>query len=69
MHQNICALVYNFTTLQVLVYVLLLSETNIGDGDEITYHGLFKIVGYTLLKRNRSHGKGGGVAMYGKNSI
>lgn len=74
-HQNICGLVYNFTTLQVLVYkegskidVLLLSETNIGDGDEITYHGLFKIVGYTLLKRNRSHGKGGGVAMYGKNS-
>ena len=67
---------YNFTSLQTLVYkegskidVLRLSETHRVDRDESGYAGLFKIDVYTLIKRNRSHGKGGRVAMYVKNSI
>ena len=67
MHQNIRGLKYNFTSLQALVYkegsktnVLGLSETHLVDGDESDYAGLFKIDGYTLMKRNRSYGKGGG---------
>ena len=75
MHQNICGLIYNFTSLQALVYkegskidVLGLSETHLVSGDE-SDAGLFKIDGYTMIKRNRSYDKGGGVAVYVKNSI
>ena len=74
-HQNICGLIYNFTSLQALVYkegskidVLGLSETHLVSGDE-SDAGLFKIDGYTMIKRNRSYDKGGGVAVYVKNSI
>ena len=73
-HQNISL----FTTLLLLcgdtetwdlskIDVLGLSETHIVDGDESDYAGLFKID--TLIKRNHSHGKGEGVAMYVENSI
>ena len=48
-YQNIRGLMYNFTSLEVLVYkegskvnVLGLSETHITDGDEGDYAGLFK---------------------------
>ena len=67
---------YNFTSLQVLVYkegskidVLGLSETYIVDRDESDYAGLFKIDIHILIKRNCSYGKVGGVAMYVKISI
>ena len=75
-HQNIRGVMYNFTSLQAFAYkegskidVQRLSETHIVDRDESNYAGLFKIDGYTLIKRSRSHCKGGGVAMYAKNSI
>ena len=63
MHQNICGLMYNFTSLQALAYkegsidVLGLSETYIVNEDESDHAGLFKIYTYTLIKRNKSHGK------------
>ena len=76
MHQNIRGLMYSFTSLQALVYKegskingLGLSENHLIDGDKIDYAGLFNIDGYTLIKRNRSYGKGEGFAMYVKNSI
>ena len=69
-HQNIRGLMYNFTSLQALVYkgdskidVIGLSETLIVDGDESDYADLLKIDGYTLIRKNRSHDKGGGVAI------
>ena len=62
-HQNIRGLMYNFTSLQALVYkegskidVLGLSETHLVYGNECDYAGLFKIDGYTLIKRKKEGG-------------
>ena len=50
--------VYNFTSLQALVYKevsktdgLEISETHIIDGDDGDYAGFFKIDGYTLTEK------------------
>ena len=49
--------------------VLGLSEPYIVNGDESDSAGLFEIDGYSLMKRNRSYGKGGGIAICVKNSV
>ena len=76
-HQNIRGLTNSFPSLEAFVYkegskidVLELSEPHIVEGDESSVNaGLFELEGYTLIKRNRSHGKGGGVAMFVKNFV
>ena len=73
LHQNVRGLLHNFTAIEELLYthknidILTLSETHIcvaEDNDKL-YH----VRGYNFEKRNRPNGKGGGVALYIKDSI
>ena len=73
LHQNVRGLLHNFTAIEELLYtnkdidILTLSETHIcaaEDNDKL-YH----VQGYNFEKRNRLNGKGGGVALYVKDSV
>ena len=74
-HQNVCGLLDKFHNLEELFYrhrnidIMTLSETHIIDGDYNDNEPLFAMPGYTFLKRNRHTGKGGGLAMFIKDSI
>ena len=74
LHQNVRGLLHNFTAIEELLYtnkdidILTLSETHIcatEDNDKLYHH----VQGYNFEKRNRLNGKGGGVALYVKDSV
>ena len=75
-HQNVRGLLKNFDLLEALVHkldskldIISVSETHIVDGDASDNEELYVLPGYTLVKRNRKSGKGGGVAIFIKNSV
>ena len=67
-HQNIRGLQHKFSYLEKFVYenngmdIISLSETHITPENDI--NALYTIPGYTLVKRNRTNGPGGGVCCY-----
>ena len=73
LHQNVRGLLHNFTDIEQLLYthkdidIYTLSETHIcaEEDNEKLYH----VNGYNFEKRDRSNGRGGGVALYIRNSI
>ena len=71
-HQNIRGILSNFDMLQEFlvshknVDIATISETPLSEKNLIY---LCELDRYTLLNRNRAHGKGGGVAIYMKNNI
>lgn len=73
LHQNVRGLLYNKPAIEELTFsnkdidVLTLSETHISTDED--NDNLYHISGYHFEKRNRQNGKGGGVAMYVKDSI
>ena len=70
-HQNIRGILSNLDTLEEFITshsnidIISLSETHLNDDNAICC----KINGYTFLFKNRSRGKGGGVAFYIKENI
>ena len=72
-HQNIRGLQSNFLGLRELfnahnnINILILSETHLNESND--YDDLYDVPGYVFIKRNRTCGKGGGVAIYIKDSI
>ena len=74
-HQNVCSLLGKFHNLQELfdrytnIEIMTLSETHIIDGDYNDNEAFFAMPGYTFLKRNQHTGKGGGLAMFIKDSF
>ena len=73
LHQNVRGLLNNFTTVEELISsnqnidVLTLSETHITASQ--SNDKLYTISGYNFEKRDRTVGKGGGVAVYIKNTV
>lgn len=73
LHQNVRGLLNNFTAIEELIStsqkidVLTLSETHISTTED--NEKLYTIPNYSFEKRNRINGKGGGVALYVKDSI
>lgn len=73
LHQNVRGLLNNFTAIEELfssnknIDVLTLSETHICNSED--NDKLYKIPNYNFEKRHRKNGKGGGVALYVKDSI
>ena len=66
----------NFDSLEALtqgdaknVEILGLCETHIINGDASDNGGLYDMSGYVFVKRRRTAGNGGGVAMYVKNHV
>ena len=73
LHQNVRGLLNNFTTVEELISsnqnidVLTLSETHITASQ--SNDKLYAISGYNFEKRDGTVGKGGGVAVYIKNTV
>ena len=68
-HQNVQGLFNNMANLTTLFSVqkniiITLSETHIKSHSTHDNNSLYEIPGFSFNKRNRSKGKGGGVAMY-----
>ena len=73
LHQNIRGLLSSFTNIYKLIgthrnnNILALSETHICNEENIDE--LLKIPGYKFINRHRTEGRGGGVAIYVRESI
>ena len=73
LHQNIRGLLSSFTNICKLIdnhrniNILALSETHICNEEMIDE--LYKILGYKFINRHHTEGRGGGVAIYVRESI
>ena len=74
-HQNIRGLLPHFSEVELFfgmyknIDILTLSETHITSNCSTDNSALYEIPGYTFVKRNRTNGIHGGVAMYISESI